>query len=150
MQLVDSNKKKCPSSVTVTESLDIFPIKSVSHQAVNPRTEMAITIMRRHVRLCIYDPHDIVSLDRERSIPDRNNNITIDDLMMEDPRQKISFIKLQLLCIISWYYDASGSIKRQSGYTYYSRQYHNQAKYLITEECSCFTRLIPGLVRRFT
>ena len=48
--------------------------------------------------------------------------------MMDDPRQKISLVKLQLLCIVSGSRDAYGSSKGQYGYTYYSRQRHNQAK----------------------
>ena len=72
---------------------------------------------RINFRLCIYNPHDILSLDRERSIPDSYNKIIIDDLMMDDPRQKISLVKLQLLCIVSGYHDVYGSSKGQSGYT---------------------------------
>ena len=48
--------------------------------------------------------------------------------MMDDPRQKISFVKFQLLCTVSGYHDASGSIKGQYGYKYYSCQRQNQAK----------------------
>ena len=41
--------------------------------------------------------------------------------MMNDPRQKISFVKLNLICIVSGYHDASG-------YTYYSRRRQNQVE----------------------
>ena len=81
-----------------------------------------------HVRPHIYDPHDIVSLDREHYIPYSYNNITIDNNIMGDPRQKIYIIKLQLLCIISLSHDAFGSIKGQSRYIYYRHQCQNQAK----------------------
>ena len=63
---------------------------------------------RRHVFPRNYDPRDIVSLNQEHSIPDSYNNITINDLMMDDPRHKISFVKLQLLCIISGSHGVSG------------------------------------------
>ena len=39
-----------PVLVTVTEGLDIFPIKGVSHQAVNLIIEMEIAIMRSRIK----------------------------------------------------------------------------------------------------
>ena len=54
--------------------------------------------------------------------------ININYIIMDFPRQKISFVELQLLHIISWSHDAYGSVKGQSGYTYYSPQFQNQEK----------------------
>ena len=100
----------------------IAPIGPSENRNVNCNDEEGNENNRRHVCPCIYDPHDIVSLDREHCVPYSYNKITIDDLMMDDPRQKKSFVQLQLLCIVSGSHDVSGSRKGKSRYTYYSRQ----------------------------
>ena len=89
-------------------------------------------------------------LNWEHYIPESYNTITIDDLMMDDHKQKISFVKLQLLCIFSGSHVKSSSSTEHSRYRYYSRQSQNQAKTRITEEYSCFARLIQVLSRWFT
>ena len=78
--------------------------------------------------MCIYDSHDIVSLYREHFIPDSYNKININYIIMDYLRQKISFVELQLLHIIYGCHDAYGSVKGQTGYTYYSPQCQNQEK----------------------
>ena len=83
---------------------------------------------RRHVHPRIYCWHDSVSLDREHYITNRYNKITIDDLIMDYPRQKRHFGKLQLICIVSGSHDAFRSSKVQSGYIHYIRQHQNQEK----------------------
>ena len=70
--------------------------------------------------------------------------------MMDDPSQKKSSIKLQLLPLVSGSHDASGSSNGQSGYTYYSCQCHFQAKNRITTGHSFLVRLISGLARWFS
>ena len=105
---------------------------------------------RRHVFPRNYDPRDIVSLDWDNSITYRYNNITINDIIIDDPSQKVSFVKLQFIFIVFGSHDSSDWSKLQSVYTYYSRQRQNQSKNWITAECSCFARLIPGMSRWFT
>ena len=63
--------------------------------------------------------------------------------MMDYPRQKIHFVKLQLICIVSGSHDAFRSSKVQSGYIHYIRQHQNQEKIELQQNVPVLRRLIP-------
>ena len=70
-------------------------------------------------RLSSPDIFSFSAFNNEHNIPDTYTDITIDELMSNNPRQKKTVIKLQLLRIVSGSND--GGNRGQSNFTYYSR-----------------------------
>ena len=55
---------------------------------------------RRHVHPRIYDPHDIVSIEQEHSIPDIYNKITINDIILGDTRHKYTLLSYSYFVLL--------------------------------------------------
>ena len=76
---------------------------------------------QRNVRQHIQEPDlfSLSSLNPDHNISTKYNTITIDELMGDNPRQKRTFIRLQLLRIVSGLND--GGNRGQSNFTFYNR-----------------------------